>query len=497
MKLTELFPENEFKEIISFAGSELSGETEIKTLTSDSRKAGKDSIFVCINGSEADGHEYVPNAYKLGCRIFVCEHAVTIPGESALVIAVPDTRKTLALLAERFYGSPAKKLKLIGITGTKGKSTVAEFIYRILNDSGRKAGIIGTCGIRFGVEKRITGNTTPDALELASVFSEMYRAGIEYVVMEVSSQACLLDRIYGLHFERAVFTNLYYDHIGPSEHPTFENYKECKKSLFRMADISVINSDDHYARDMISGIASENLLFFGCASEGSRTAPYYRAENIARWNEKGIYGMTFDCRDVRFYIRMPGTINVSNAMAAISVCESLGLSLVEISERLRNVTVRGRFETYESDGRTFVIDYAHNGASLESALKILRAYTSGRLIVLFGSVGGRTQLRRSEMGEAADRLADFCIVTSDNPDAESPEDIIDDIVLNIKHCPHIGIPDRADAIRYAVENAKPGDVVLLAGKGHEEYQLIDGKKISFSERDILKKALEEMYSLVL
>ena len=137
------------------------------------------------------------------------------------------------------------------------------------------------------------------------------------------------------------FTNVYYDHIGPSEHPTFENYKECKKSLFRMADISVINSDDHYARDMISGIASENLLFFGCASEGSRTAPYYRAENIARWNEKGIYGMTFDCRDVRFYIRMPGTINVSNAMAAISVCESLGLSLVEISERLRNVTVRG------------------------------------------------------------------------------------------------------------------------------------------------------------
>ncbi len=496
MKLTELFPENEFRDVLSFAGSELNGETEIKTLTSDSRKAGKDSVFVCINGSEADGHEYVPNAYKNGCRIFVCEHAVTVPGETALVIAVPDTRKALALLAERFYGSPAKKLKLIGITGTKGKSTVAEFIYRILNDSGRKAGIIGTCGIRFGTVERTTGNTTPDALELASVFSEMYSAGMEYVVMEVSSQACLLDRIYGLHFDRAVFTNLYHDHIGPSEHPTFENYKECKKSLFRMADISVINGDDCYAHEMISGIAPEKCLFFGCDTESSRKVPYYRAENITRWNEKGIYGMSFDCRGVRFYIRMPGIINVSNAMAAISVCESLGLSLTVISDKLRSATVRGRFETYESGGRTFVIDYAHNGTSLESALRILRDYTSGRLIVLFGSVGGRTQLRRSEMGEAADRLADFCIVTSDNPDAESPDDIIDDIVLHIKHCPYIRISDRADAIRYAVENAKRGDVVLLAGKGHEEYQLIDGKKISFSERDILGKVLEEMYSPV-
>ena len=184
MKLTELFPENEFGEIFNFAGSELSGETEIKTITSDSRKAGRNSVFVCINGSEADGHEYVPNAYKLGCRIFVCEHAVTVPGESALVIAVPDTRKTLALLSERFYGNPAEKLKLIGITGTKGKSTVAEFVYRILNDSGRKAGIIGTCGIRFGAEERTTGNTTPDALELASVFAEMCSAGMEYVVMD-------------------------------------------------------------------------------------------------------------------------------------------------------------------------------------------------------------------------------------------------------------------------------------------------------------------------
>ncbi len=496
MKLTELFPENEFGEIFNFAGSELSGETEIKTITSDSRKAGRNSVFVCINGSEADGHEYVPNAYKLGCRIFVCEHAVTVPGESALVIAVPDTRKTLALLSERFYGNPAEKLKLIGITGTKGKSTVAEFVYRILNDSGRKAGIIGTCGIRFGAEERTTGNTTPDALELASVFAEMCSAGMEYVVMEVSSQACLLDRIYGLHFDRAVFTNLYYDHIGPSEHPDFENYKECKKSLFKSADVSIINSDDHYAHEMISEIAPEKCLFFGCDSEAGRKAPYYLAENITRWNKDGVYGMSFDCGGVRFYIRMPGIINVSNAMAAISVCESLGLSFSDISEKLRNVTVRGRFETYESGGRTFVIDYAHNGTSLESALKILRAYTSGRLIVLFGSVGGRTQMRRSEMGEVADRLADFCIVTSDNPDTESPEDIINDIVLNIKHCPYIRIQDRADAIRYAVENAKRGDVVLLAGKGHEEYQLINGKKISFSERDILEKALEEMYSPV-
>lgn len=207
--------------------------------------------------------------------------------------------------------------------------------------------------------------------------------------------------------------------------------------------------------------------------------------------------MTFDCRDVRFYIRMPGTINVSNAMAAISVCESLGLSLVEISERLRNVTVRGRFETYESDGRTFVIDYAHNGASLESALKILRAYTSGRLIVLFGSVGGRTQLRRSEMGEAADRLADFCIVTSDNPDAESPEDIIDDIVLNIKHCPHIGIPDRADAIRYAVENAKRGDVVLLAGKGQRNISLLMVKRLVFRREIFLRRHWRRCIHLVL
>ncbi len=498
MKISELFPADIYGNIAGAAP-----DSDISVLTADSRRAGKESVFVCIRGAAADGHEYAPAAYRRGCRVFVCEYRPDIPSD-ALVITVPDARRAVADLAERFYGYPASQLKLIGITGTKGKSTVAEFIYRILSDAGYSAAVIGTCGVRFGSFSGKTDNTTPDALALAELFVQMRDSGVEYVVMEVSSQAFKLDRVYGLHFDYAVFTNLSPDHIGPTEHPDFEDYVSNKAKLFREAKHCVINAGSRYASRMADSAGSADISFYGIAEQCtgvSGTKPLsevrWLAESPGIYSAAGAHGMEFDCCGDTYRVKMPGMFSVCNALAAIAVCRDIGILPDPICRTLSEISVPGRFETIEAHGRTFVIDYAHNGVSLESSLSVLRNYTGGRLIVLFGSIGGRAQLRRREMAEVADRLADFCIVTSDNPDREDPDAIIDEICLYIKKSPFIRISDRGEAIRYAVSRAERGDVVLLAGKGHENYQLVNGKKLPFSERAVIEKALEEAYQPVL
>ena len=498
MKISELFPADIYGDITGAAP-----DSDISVLTSDSRKAGEGSVFVCIRGAAADGHEYAPAAYRQGCRVFVCERCIGIPSD-ALVITVPDARRAVADLAQRFYGYPASQLKLIGITGTKGKSTVAEFIYRILSDAGYSAAVVGTCGVRFGSFSGKTDNTTPDALALAELFSKMRGCGVEYVVMEVSSQAFKLDRVYGLHFDYAVFTNLSPDHIGPTEHPDFEDYMSNKAKLFRAAAHCVINADSRYAACMAGSADSADISFYGIDGQrhdgitdnGPHTEIKWLAESPRIYSAAGAHGMEFECRGDTYRVKMPGMFSVCNALAAIAVCRDIGILPDSICRTLSGISVPGRFETIEAHGRTFVIDYAHNGVSLESSLSVLRKYTGGRLTVLFGSIGGRAQLRRREMAEAADRLADFCIVTSDNPDREDPDSIIDEICSYIKKRPFIRISDRGEAIRYAVARAERGDVVLLAGKGHEDYQLVNGKKLPFSERAMIEKALEEAYQPV-
>lgn len=457
-------------------------DIEITALTTDSRSARRGSLFVCISGARSDGHDFAASAYESGCRCFLAERPLDL-AKDASVTVVSSTRRALAVIAQRFYGEPAASLRLIGITGTKGKSTTAELIRSGLEAAGRRTGIIGTCGIGYGGSLRPSANTTPDALELARTLADMRDAGVETVVMEVSSQAYKLDRVYGLHFAEGVFTNLSPDHIGPTEHANMEEYISSKARLFAASALSVLNADDAQCGRMAHS-ATGDVIGYGIDS-----ACALRAEDIRETSVCGNAGMSFEVGGVRFTVAMPGIFSVYNALAAIAVLRAEGVGDGVISETLRRAHVRGRLESFSDGERRFIIDYAHNGASLASVLSVLRPHTEGRLIVLFGSIGGRAELRRRELAEAADGVADLCIVTSDNPDFEDPDAIIAEICSYLKVTPSVRIADREQAIQYAVRTAERGDTVLLAGKGHEDYQIVCGKKVPFSERAILEREL--------
>lgn len=454
-------------------GSVLVGE-----ICNDSRVAKEGAVFVCIRGEMSDGHDYYRQAYESGCRIFVCEKR--LPFLIGLIqIIVPNTRIALAEIAEWFYDHPEKELKVIGITGTKGKSTVAYMLSHILNRNNRPTGTVGTCGTVISNVTTPTQNTTPESLELIKILRKMKDAGCEYAVIEVSSQAVLMNRIHGIRFFAAALTNLSPDHIGKGEHPDFENYKDCKKRLFSLCDIAVLNRDDKFYEEFKSACISTHVEY-----------SLDDAKNISQ-SEYALH-TEFEYAGIRFDIPLPGAFNVMNALCAVKLAGICGIGEKLCAAVLKDVSVPGRFEEVKnSTGARFIIDYAHNGESLRSAINALRSSLPDRLICLFGSVGGRTQLRRAELGKAA-RAADFCIITSDNPDSEPPENIIADIVSNIGETPYITFIDRAQAIKYAVKTAKKGDIVLLAGKGHEQYQLINGKKIPFSEKELIKKYSDEL-----
>lgn len=467
---------------------ELNGspDAEISSVCYNSKNADVGSLFVCIRGIKTDGHNYAQSAYDKGARVFVCERELPLPDDATRVI-VPDSRSALADISAEFFNHPEKSLKVIGVTGTKGKSTVAHMIRHILEASGIKSGIIGTCGISIGKTTYPTENTTPESYELFRALYEMVQAGCKCAVMEVSSQAMLLDRVRGIHFFAAVMTNLSPDHIGPGEHPDFESYKNCKRSLFLRTDNAVLNADDAFFGEFSHTANKINLLSYSVYAESN-----FRATELSSLeNALGkSFSVTQNGMSVPFCVPLPGNFSIYNSLAAVAVCSLLGVSLRECADALPTVTVPGRFETITTEGNAmFVIDYAHNGESMEKALDALRECNPLRLICLFGSVGCRTQLRRRDLGKAAS-LADLCIITSDNPDAENPDAIINEIAANVTS-PYVCFTDREQAIKYAVENSKAGDIVLLAGKGHENYQLIDGKKLPFCERELVMKYLKE------
>ena len=464
-----------------------SPEMPIKNIIYDSRKAESGVIFVCITGAVADGHRFAANAYEKGARVFVCEKPLVLPGD-AIVFRKDNTRQALAALSAAFFDHPEEKLRIIGVTGTKGKSTICEMVRHILCENGIPAASIGTVGIRIGDTITPTGNTTPESYELFRIFAEMAEKGIRYAVIEVSSQGIKLDRIFGIRFFVAIMTNLSEDHIGGAEHPDFEDYKTCKKRLFERCEHALFNMDDPYA---------DEFYAVGCAEKQTysirKGADLSARSLIPTATEKGFgtsfmlsgMGTSADC-----FVPFPGEFSVSNALAAIAAAKLAGVAPTDAANALSSVRVGGRFETVSIGipGATFVIDYAHNGESLSAALQALRVYRPQRLVVLFGSVGGRTEVRRRELGIAASQYADFSILTSDNPDKEPPLDIIADIEAHMNGAPHTIIADRKEAIEYAVSIAREGDIILLAGKGHETYQLIDGKKVPFSERQILTDA---------
>ena len=466
---------------------------EISTLVSDNRKLTKDCVFVCIEGANFDGHSVVNDAFKCNAAAVIVMKNVEVPKDiDTVVIKVKDTREALALASAAYFSYPTKEIKVIGVTGTKGKTTTTYLIKSILENAGYKVGLIGTIETIIGDEHIPSKNTTPESYVLQETFRKMADNGIEVCVMEASSQGFLMKRTLGTEFEIGIFTNLEPDHIGPNEHDSFENYMECKSMLFRQCKAGILNADDEHLEGILKGHTCE-VFTYGMSENAD-----YRASNVKLFEEKGVLGISFSVNgriNTDVAIDMPGKFSLYNALTAVSVCSYLGIKEDAIKSALKSAKVKGRIEMVPvSDDFTLMIDYAHNAMALESLLTTLKEYESGRLVCVFGCGGNRAKSRRYEMGEVSGRLADFTIITSDNPRFEEPLDIIADIVTGIEKTDgeYIKIPDRKEAIKYAIENGRKGDIIVLAGKGHEDYQEIKGVKYPMDERVLISEVLEEL-----
>jgi len=467
-------------------------EAEITAVEYDSRKEIiQGSVFICIEGAVYDGHKYAAQVAEAGAAALITSKAVTVPtGQNVTVIRVEDTRYALAFISAAWFGHPAEKLKVIGITGTKGKTTTTYMVKSILENAGFKVGLVGTIESIIGETHIHAENTTPESYLLQEEFAKMVDAGLDIVVMEVSSQALKLHRTQGFIFDYGIFTNLEPDHIGANEHASFEEYLSCKGRLFKQCRVGIINGDDVHMEQVVEG--------HGCELEtyGTGENCMLRAERIALVHKPGVLGVDFHVAGLMdFDVEMPspGRFSVYNALCAIAICRHFRVDIPAIQNALQSVKVKGRIEKVDiSDKFTLLIDYAHNAMALESLLTTLREYEPKRLVCMFGCGGNRSRQRRYEMGEVSGRLADFTVITSDNPRYEEPQAIIDDIKIGIGRTEgsYVEICDRKEAIAYVISHAREGDLIVLAGKGHEDYQEIKGVKYPMDERDIIRGLLD-------
>ena len=407
------------------------------------------------------------------------------------MIKVPDSRYAMACISAAWFGHPAEKLKVIGITGTKGKTTTTYLVKSILENAGHKVGLIGTIEAIIGDKVIPAANTTPESYVVQQYFAEMVEAGCDSVVMEVSSQGLMLHRTAGFLFDLGIFTNIEPDHIGPNEHKDFEDYMHCKGMLFKQCRVGIVNADDEHLEKVLEGHTC-SLETFGFSEKAD-----LRAKDLHLVTGKGTLGIAYQAEGLMNFpveIDLPGKFSVYNSLTAIAICRHFGVSVENIQKALKAAKVKGRIEMVKvSDDFTLMIDYAHNAMSLESLLTTLREYEPARLVCLFGCGGNRSKLRRYEMGEVSGRLADLTIITSDNPRDEEPQAIIDDIKIGISKTAghYVEIADRKEAIAYAIRHGQPGDIIVLAGKGHEDYQEIKGKKYPMDERDLIRDILAE------
>lgn len=477
MKRSELLKQIEYETSLA--------DIEITAVTNDSRRVTPGCLFVCIAGEHFDGHEHAAESLQKGAAAVVCERDLGLSEQ----ILVKDSRAAYGIICANWFGNPAERMKLIGVTGTNGKTTVTTLIKNVLMACGIKTGLIGTIRNEIGETVLPTDKTTPDAMDLQRLLAQMADEGCEYAVMEVSSHALDQHRIGNLHFNIAVFTNLTQDHLD--YHKTMENYFNAKRKLFDISDIGVINTDDVYGRQLSLLAKSEVVT---CSLHNPK-ADFYASEIQCR-PDRVIFHMEYRDISSRVEFPMPGLYSVQNALAVLAVCREVGISIENITKTLAtSCGVKGRSEIIPT-GRDFTVicDYAHTPDGLENILPSLRPFAEGRLVTLFGCGGDRDAAKRPLMGEAAARHSDFVIVTSDNPRTEDPEKIIADILPGVEKykTPYVVLPNRREAILYAVKNAQPHDTIVLAGKGHEDYQVVGTEKRHFDEREIVREALDAL-----
>lgn len=472
MKLKDLLENNAVTSI---------GDTEITSVTDDTRKVKPGSLFVCVKGGSFDGHTAAAEMLEKGAAAVVCERDLGL-GERQII--TENSRKLYGELCAAWFGHPERKMTLIGVTGTNGKTTITNVIKHILMANGHKTGLIGTIRNEIGDDVLPTENTTPMAYELMSVFDKMAAAGCEYVVMEVSSFALVQHRIGPARFRAALFTNLTQDHLD--YHKDMEDYYQAKKMLFDACDTAIINVDDEYGRRLFGEISCHKKSF------GINAPADFSAEVLSLRSTGSSFGIN---GSVRINSPVPGMFNVSNILAAFAACSLIGLPSEKIVSAVEDFNgVRGRCEVIPT-GRDFTVicDYAHTPDAVENILKSVKEYTDGRLICLFGCGGNRDGAKRPKMAEAAAKYADRLIVTSDNPRNEKPEDIISDILKGLENTetPYDVVIDRREAIYYSLKIAEKGDIIVLAGKGHEDYQILAGMEhIHFDEREVVADGLK-------
>ncbi len=524
-----------------------SADAEVSEVIYDSRKASPGAVFVCMVGTRSDSHAYIPQVLEKGVRVLVVERA---PEEQALkempedttVILVDESRAALARLSAARFGYPARKLVCIGVTGTKGKTTITYMIKAILEASGKKAGLIGTAGAVIGEHTYPTVNTTPESYELHRYFAQMAEEGCEYMIMEVSSQGVKMHRTDGIEFDYGVFSNISNDHIGPGEHADFAEYLWCKSQLLKHCRVCLVNRDDEHFEEILeaayggtehggdeaAGVCgSENKLE---SAPGSGVAHDFYEQTVQSENKlesvpkRRFYTFALDhpadfmANEIRYIftpefvgldfqirgryelglrVNIPGRFNVYNALAAAAVCSFLDLPEERVCHALEHLYVSGRMEIVHTSARcTVLVDYAHNAVSMESLLRTLRDYHPKRLVCVFGCGGNRSKDRRYAMGEIGGRLADLCILTADNSRYERVEDILADIRGSMEKTggAFVEIPDRREAIRYSIRHAQPGDLIAVIGKGHEDYQEIAGVRYPFLDRKVIEEVIEELES---
>lgn len=489
MKLKEM--------LVGLNGLKVKGDLEIniKGIESNSKEVKKEYLFIAIKGFNTDGHQYISNAIKKGAVAVMIEEgcdlkALAIP-EGITIVMAKNTREALAICSSNFYDNPSRKFKLIGVTGTKGKTTTTYMIKEILEKAGKKVGLIGTIATYINGKKvKESDRTTPESLELQREFGEMVKNGVEVVVMEVSSQSLKLHRVDGCEFDMVVFTNFSEDHISEKEHPDMQDYFNSKMKLFQMCKTGITNADDLYGAKIPKLFPDSNITTYGIDNFAN-----VLAKDITITNSYVDFKVKVTDRNERVKTSIPGRFSVYNSLAAICVAQKFGISPEAVKEALEEVRVPGRSELVNNKKELpIMIDYAHSPESLQNILQAVKSYTRGKVISVFGCGGDRDSGKRPIMGEISGRIADFTFITSDNPRTENPEEIVSQIEEGIKKTKgkYKVIVDRTQAIKEAIEMATKRDIIILAGKGHEPYQEINGEKHPYDERIIVNEIIEKL-----